>query len=73
MAAKKLDAGLQSELCAYYEWGLSVLIDEKLYDGRELNQACSVLEEDDYMRDYGEGQEGEVTSVNFTKVTLEEH
>ena len=62
------DTSLRSELCAYYEWGLSVRIDEKVYDTQDLNQVCQVLEESNYMRDYVEGQEGQVASVNFTRL-----
>ena len=70
MAVKEQDSGLRSELCAYYEWGLSVMIDEKICQTEDISQICSVLEEDHYMRDYVEGKEGEITSVNFTKVSM---
>lgn len=63
------DASLRAELCAYYEWGLSVLIDEKVYHTEDMNQVCQVLEEDIYMRDYVEGGQGQVASVNFTRIS----
>ena len=49
MAVKEQDSGLRSELCAYYEWGLSVMIDEKICQTEDISQICSVLEEDHYM------------------------
>ena len=62
------DASLRSELCAYYEWGLSVLVDEKAYGTEDMNEICRVLEENNYMRDYEEGSRGTVASVHFTKI-----
>lgn len=62
------DASLRSELCAYYEWGLSVLVDEKAYGTEDMNQVCQVLEDSTYMRDYVEGMRGRVSSVNFTRI-----
>lgn len=62
------DASLRSELCAYYEWGLSVLVDEKAYGTEDMNQVCRVLEDSTYMRDYVEGNRGKVSSVNFTRI-----
>lgn len=62
------DASLRLELCAYYEWGLSVLVDEKVYGTEDMNQVCQVLEDSNYMRDYVEGKKGKVTSVNFTRI-----
>ena len=65
------DTSLRLELCAYYEWGLSVLVEEKAYGTEDMNQVCQVLEENNYMRDYVEGQSGNVTSVNFTRICNE--
>lgn len=62
------EASLRSELCAYYEWGLSVLVDEKVYGTEDVNQVCRVLEDSIYMRDYVEGRKGKVSSVNFTRI-----
>lgn len=62
------DASLRSELCTYYEWGLSVLVDEKAYGTEDMNQVCQVLEECTYMRDYEEDVRGKVSSVNFTRI-----
>ena len=62
------DASLRAELCAYYEWGLSVLIGEQVYHPEDITQVCKVLEEDNYTRDYVEGGQGQVASVNFTRI-----
>lgn len=62
------DASLRLELYTYYEWGLSVLVDEKAYGTEDMNRVCQVLEDNNYMRDYVEGQSGNVASVNFTRV-----
>lgn len=62
------DSSLRSELCAYYEWGLSVLVDETAYGTEDMNEVCQVLEDSNYMRDYVEGQGGQVASVNFTRI-----
>ena len=62
------DAALHLELCAYYEWGLSILIEEKAIREECLHDVCHVLEESNYMRDFRAGEEGRITAVNFTKV-----
>lgn len=64
----RYDASLRSELCAYYEWGLAVLIDQKLCENEDLNNVCQVLEDSNYMRDYEEDDFGQIRSVNFTRV-----
>ena len=61
-------ATLISELCAYYEWGLSILIEEKSIGQECLHEICQVLEQSNYMRDYRTGKNGAITAVNFTKV-----
>lgn len=62
------NASLRSELCAYYEWGLSILVEEKVCKTEDINKICQVLEGSNYMRDYKEGSHGQITAVNFTKV-----
>lgn len=62
------NAALRSELCAYYEWGLSVLVEEKVCKTEDINTVCQVLEESNYMRDYEEDESGQIKSVNFTKI-----
>lgn len=62
------NASLRSELCTYYEWGLSILVEEKVYRTEDINEICQVLEGSNYMRDYKEGSDGQITAVNFTKV-----
>lgn len=64
----RYDANLRLELCAYYEWGLSVRIDEKVYHTEDLTDVCHVLEESNYMRDYEQDDSGQIKSVNFTKI-----
>ena len=62
------DASLRLELCAYYEWGLSSLVEEKVCRTEDMNKICQVLEGSNYMRDFKEGSHGQITAVNFTKV-----
>ncbi len=62
------DASLRLELCAYYEWGLSILVEEKVCRTEDMNKICQVLEGSNYMRDFKEGSHGQITAVNFTKV-----
>ncbi|MDO4553718.1 MAG: hypothetical protein Q4B70_01070 [Lachnospiraceae bacterium] len=64
----RYDAGLRQELCAYYRWGLSVMIDEKTYKTQDINQMCRVLEGSNYMRDFVEDPSGKISSVNFTRL-----
>ena len=64
----RYDASLRLELCAYYEWGLSILVDEKAYGTDDLNNVCHVLEDSDYMRDYEQDDAGQIKAVNFTKI-----
>ena len=62
------NAGLRLELCAYYEWGLSILVEEKVCRTEDINKICHVLEGNNYMRDYEVGAQGQITAVHFTKV-----
>lgn len=62
------NASLRLELCAYYEWGLSILVEEKVCKMKDINKICHVLEGSNYMRDFEVGSQGQITSVNFTKV-----
>lgn len=64
----RYDASLRLELCAYYEWGLSILVDEKVYHTEDLNNVCHVLEDSNYMRDYEQDDRGQIKSVHFTKI-----
>jgi hypothetical protein len=62
-------SNLRLELSTYYRWGLSVSVDEIAYGTEDMNQACQVLEESNYMRDFVEGPRGKVASVNFTRIS----
>lgn len=65
------NAGLHLELCAYYEWGLSILVEEKVCKTEDINKICHVLEGNNYMRDYEVDSQGQITAVHFTKVEEE--
>ena len=65
------NAGLRLELCAYYEWGLSILVEEKVCKTEDINKICHVLEGNNYMRDYEAGSRGQITAVHFTRVEEE--
>ncbi len=62
------NASLRLELCAYYEWGLSILVEEKVCKTEDINRICHVLEGSNYMRDFQTDSHGQITAVNFTKV-----
>jgi hypothetical protein len=61
---------LQSELEEYVNEGMLLWLNGRLSNPEQIAQACLIEEENNYMRDYIQDDEGELKGVAFDKVQI---
>lgn len=60
---------IEFELRQYLNQNIPVNIDGKDITQEELCLACTVLESSSYMRDFVQEESGEITAVNFNRIS----